>query len=252
MKVIRAESQAGHRRWVRFFAAFLAPLFALGACYTLVSAKNVSTPPLLVRAIHNNDTVGTIGYTTTESDLLSKKGGSVSSRVDIVDVGFEDEANNRETHHTTDTFRLFTSGKLTSRKTFALDVVFVGGRVYSRTSADRKWRTHPGTTFADPLTGEGFARKRTTLTLYLRSNFSQQGAASSGQVRFHGTPSLGLIIDPAFRKMSVDVFTSIGSHPYVTRVTGKGVRVVRKVTVQSTLSFDFTSFNQKRVISVPH
>jgi hypothetical protein len=92
---------------------------------------------------------------------------------------------------------------------YSVDLIFVPGFTYSRTSLDPRWTRQSGGAFADPYTG-GWEHGRTTVSLPRGATF-RSASALRGQTRAHFT------FTNRTATGTVDLWISGGKQPYIVR-----------------------------------
>ncbi|HEX6506536.1 MAG TPA: hypothetical protein VF221_02795 [Chloroflexota bacterium] len=187
-------------------AAGGAALLTLSVCFAspwtpAAAADSVQT--LVAQAEHNTNTVKTLVH--HDVTTVTASGGSLK----INAHGAEDEARNREQDFE-DVTVTRTSGGKTQKVHYTVDIIFMNGSTYYRTSAaPSQWQTHKGMSFPDPYTG-GWKRGRTTVTYPTSWKYTLVG--TSGGTRHVRAP-----FSTKTTAGTVDLWISAGTKPYVIR-----------------------------------
>lgn len=197
---------------------------------------------LLAQAERNTNTVRTL------SRYGSQTVTQPNSTITLTLRGTEDEVRNRET----DSEAVRYSGKTSTGKPrvvrYTLNIVFMNGKTYFRTSLARnKWQTSRGMSVRDPYTGVGWRRARTTvptIAALVKGITYRVVGTSGGLTHFRGS----------FKKPPIagtdDLWVSGGARPYVVREIQRYHSTTK--LRQNVVSIDnFGSFNAPVLITVP-
>ena len=148
------------RRGLELFAAAalsLATLLSTAVPRPAIAATDVKT--LVTQAIHNTNTVNTIVH----HDQTTVVSGS--SHLQETASGSEDEVRNLEQDSEVVTATAKGSNGKAQTVHYTLDVIFIKGYTYYRSSLQKnQWTRRKGTTLTDPVTNGVFKRARTKVT----------------------------------------------------------------------------------------
>ena len=230
------------RRGLELFAAAalsLATLLSTAVPRPAIAATDVKT--LVTQAIHNTNTVNTIVH----HDQTTVVSGS--SHLQETASGSEDEVRNLEQDSEVVTATAKGSNGKAQTVHYTLDVIFIKGYTYYRSSLQKnQWTRRKGTTLTDPVTNGVFKRARTKVT-------APQGFKLGSYSLVGTSAGLTQVRAPLTRAKAAgtwDLWISGGSTPYIMREEihahatggGKGSEYVRT---------DYGPFNKPVTIAPP-
>ena len=204
---------------------------------SVASAADAQT--LLSRAATNVDRVRTLSYVQHNTQS--------SSTVHLATVmrGQEDEVHNREQDREEVTLNARDAQGHVKHIHYTLDIIFVGGTIYWRSSTKPSVWTHKrAIVFRDSFTQVTWQRRRTTVNV---SHVSHLAILSTG---VQGTHIEGQLVKGG-QSVKHDFYLSGGSSPYVVKDVVSASQVIQGKKVRAVSETDYGPFNKTLVIVAP-
>jgi len=194
---------------------------------------------LLNRAAADVNRVRTLSYVQHNTQSSS------SVHLATVMRGQEDEVHNREQDREEVTLSARDAKGHVKHIHYTLDIIFVGGTIYWRSSTKPSVWTHKrAIVFRDPFTQVTWQRKRTIVEV---SHLSQLAVLSSGA---QGAHIEGQLVKGG-QSVKHDFYLSGGSNPYVVKDVVTASQVIQGKKVQAKTETDYGPFNTTLVIVAP-
>jgi hypothetical protein len=217
----------------RVLTTFVAGLLALASALVPIMmpahAAGSGMPSLVARALQNTNSARTLVH--RDQSVLTTPMGTVKTG----GQGTEDEVHGRK--HLQESIAVAITGadNKVRKEQYTVELIFVPGLTYYRTSLAPRWSQQKGAAFADPYTG-GWEQGRTTVTLPPGSRF-RGTITHGGQTQAHFT------FANHTDKGTVDLWIAGRGTPYVVREE-ETLYAVSGPSGNEHLRIDFGSFNR--------